>query len=65
MKRARLEKTALALVASGVEYDEKDLPRSFLAMNLEDDGARKDPTLVKRSKRQAAPQTVADGDLLK
>jgi hypothetical protein len=28
-KRAPLEKTALELAASGVEFDEKDLPRSF------------------------------------
>jgi hypothetical protein len=40
-KRAPLEKNALELVASGVEYDEKDLPRSFRAMNLEHNGAQK------------------------
>lgn len=40
-KRAPLEKAALELVASGVEYDEKDLPRSFRAMNLEPGGAGK------------------------
>ena len=40
-KRAALEKTALELVASGVEYEEKDLPRSFRAMNLEHNGAQK------------------------
>ncbi len=34
-KRAPLEKTALELVASGVEYEEKDLPRSFRTVNLE------------------------------
>ena len=34
-KRASLEKAALELAASGVEFDEKDLPRSFIAMNLE------------------------------
>ena len=48
-KRAPLEKTALELAASGVEYEEKDLPRSFRAMNLEHNGARKNLTLVKRS----------------
>lgn len=48
-KRAPLEKTALELVASGVEYDEKDLPRSFRAMNLEHDGASRTLTLVKGS----------------
>jgi len=59
-KRAPLEKAALELVASGVEYEEKDLPRSFRTMNLEQDGAQKNLTLVKRSKRPAASQTVAD-----
>lgn len=47
-KRAPLEKAALELAASGVEYDENDLPRSFSAMNLERPGAR-NLTLVKRS----------------
>lgn len=47
-KRAPLEKAALELVASGVEYDEKDLPRSFRAMHLEPDNSRKNLTLVKR-----------------
>jgi len=56
-KRAPLEKAALELVASGVEYEEKDLPRSFRTMNLEYDGARKNLTLVKGSKRPAATQT--------
>ncbi|MGA8042279.1 MAG: hypothetical protein WCA37_05695 [Terracidiphilus sp.] len=59
-KRAPLEKNALELVASGVEYEDKDLPRSFRAMNLEHDGAPNDLTLVKRSKRPAAAQTGAD-----
>ena len=45
-KRAPLEKTALELAASGVEYAEKDLPRSFRTMNLEHDRARKDLTLA-------------------
>lgn len=58
-KRAPLEKTALGLVASGVEYEEKDLPRSFRTMNLEHNGARKNLTLVKRSKRPVATPTVA------
>ena len=48
-KRASLEKTALQLVASGVEYDEKDLPRSFRTLNLEQNGPRKNLTLVKQS----------------
>ncbi len=48
-KRAPLEKAALELAASGVEYDEKDLPRSFRAMNIERHSAGKNLTLVKRS----------------
>jgi len=47
-KRAPLEKTALELVASGVEYEVKDLPRSFRGMNLEG-VTHKNLTLVKRS----------------
>ena len=46
-KRAPLEKTALQLVASGVEFEEKDLPRSFRTMNLVHDHARKTLTLVR------------------
>jgi hypothetical protein len=64
-KRAPLEKAALELAASGVEYEEKDLPRSFRTMNLELDGTRKNLTLVKRSQPRAVTQTVADGDSLK
>lgn len=48
-KRASLERAALELAASGVEYDEKDLPRSFSAMNLERTSSEKNLTLVKRS----------------
>lgn len=48
-KRAPLEKAALELAASGVEYDDKDLPRSFSSTNLQQNGARKNLTLVKRS----------------
>jgi len=48
-KRALLEKVALELVASGVEFEEKDLPRSFRAMNLGPGGARRSLTIVKRS----------------
>jgi len=59
-KRAPLEKTALELVASGVEYEVKDLPRSFRTMNLEHNGARKNLALVKRSCQQL-PRTVTDG----
>ncbi len=43
-KRAPLEKAALELAASGVEYDEKDLPRSFSTMNIERNSARKNLT---------------------
>jgi hypothetical protein len=46
-KRALLEKTALALVAAGVEYEEKHLPRSFRTMNLEHNRARKNLTLIR------------------
>lgn len=59
-KRAPLERAALELVASGIEYEQKDLPRSFRTMNLEHVGAQKNLTLVKRSKRPAATQTGAD-----
>jgi len=48
-KRAPLEKTALQLVASGVEYDQKDLPRSFRAMSVEPNELTKGLTLVKGS----------------
>jgi len=48
-KRAPLERTALELVASGVEYEEKDLPRSFRTMNLEQKRAERNLTLVKPS----------------
>lgn len=63
-KRAPLEKAALELAASGIEYDEKDLPRSFRAMSLEEPGAKKNLTLVKRSKPAAVPM-AADGPVLK
>ncbi|MGH7175151.1 MAG: hypothetical protein ACREGR_02205 [Minisyncoccia bacterium] len=48
-KRAPLERAALELVASGVAYDEKDLPRSFRGMSLEPAEAGKKLTLVKRA----------------
>jgi hypothetical protein len=47
-KRAPLERAALELVASGIEYEEKDLPRSFRMMNLDRRGER-NLTLVKRA----------------
>lgn len=46
-KRAPLEKAALELAASGVEYEENNLPRSFRTMNREHNSARKPLTLVK------------------
>jgi hypothetical protein len=46
-KRASLEKAALELAASGVDYDEKDLPRSFRAMHLEQKNTEKHLTLIK------------------
>jgi len=64
-KRAPLQKTALELAALGIEYEEKDIPRSLRAMNPEHDGTRKNLTLVERPQRRAAIQTVADGDSLK
>lgn len=42
LKRAPLEKMALQLAASGVEYEKKDLPRSFRSTGLEPDG---EPTI--------------------
>jgi len=48
-KRAPLEKAAMELVASGVEYEEKDLPRSYRALSSDQDGTRKTLTLVKRA----------------
>jgi len=50
-KRAPLEKTALQLVASGVEYDQKDLPRSFRTTNPEENDWTKGLTLVKGSQQ--------------
>jgi hypothetical protein len=40
-KRAPLERTALALAASGVEYAEEDLPRSFRTRSVDPDCAEK------------------------
>lgn len=48
-RRAPLEKTALELAASGVEFEEKDLPRSFRHMNLEHNGPRGNFSLVRQS----------------
>ncbi len=39
-KRASLEKTARELAASGIEFDDKDLPRSFRAGYGEHEGVR-------------------------
>ncbi len=49
VKRSQLEKAALDLVASGVEYEEDDLPRSLRTMNPMQKSTRKNLTLVKRS----------------
>lgn len=46
-KRAPLEKAALELVASGVAYEEKDLPRSFRTMNFVQNPAAKNLALVR------------------
>lgn len=46
-KRAPLEKVALELASSGVEFDEKDLPRSFRAKN--ENSEKPKLTLVKKS----------------
>jgi hypothetical protein len=48
-KRAPLEKVALELVASGVEYETKDLPRSLRARHIEISEGKKNLTLIKRS----------------
>lgn len=47
-KRAPLEKKALELAASGVEFDETDLPRSFRTMDREPGDASQKLILVKR-----------------
>ena len=47
-KRAPLEKTARDLAASGVEFDYKDLPRSFRTAPPKPDAARQDLFLVGR-----------------
>ena len=48
-KRASLEKTALELVAFGVEYEEKDIPQSLRARHAEQSRGEKELTLVKQS----------------
>jgi len=45
-KRALLERKALELAASGVAFEERDLPRSFRAMSPEHGDAQKSHTLV-------------------
>ena len=64
-KRAPLERTALELRASGVEYDEKDLPQSLRDVNVEHNGAPGNLTLVKRSKRSVTPKVSPIADSLK
>ena len=46
-KRALLERAAMELAASGIEYDEKKLPRSFRTVNAVPASASKNLTLVK------------------
>jgi cold shock protein len=48
-KRASLEKAARELAALGVEYEAKDLPRSFHTETHEQDGAQQHLSMVKRS----------------
>lgn len=48
-KRATLEKAARELAASGVEFDVKELPRSFRAESLDQHAAQQNLLLVKRS----------------
>ena len=48
-KRAQLEATARQLVASGVEFEAKDLPRSFRKRSLEQDSEPQNIFLVKRT----------------
>jgi hypothetical protein len=47
-KRASLEKAARELAASGIEFDAKDLPRSFRAESLEHAGAGTDLAAAQR-----------------
>jgi hypothetical protein len=49
VERSSLEKTARELAASGVEFEAKDLPRSFRTGALEQDSAQQDMLLTKRS----------------
>jgi hypothetical protein len=46
-KRALLEKSARELASSGVEYNDKDLPRSFRALSPEPNNEESSSTLVK------------------
>ena len=48
-KRASLERTALELAASGVEYQESDLPRSFRLMDRSHVGAGKNVIAMEHS----------------
>lgn len=48
-KRASLEKAARELAAMGIEYDAKDLPRSFREQNLVQGSERQDLLLAKPS----------------
>jgi hypothetical protein len=48
-KRSPLERTARELAASGVEFEDKDLPRSFRTATPKQDTARQDLFLVGNS----------------
>jgi hypothetical protein len=48
-KRTSLEKIARGLAASGVEFEDKDLPRSFRIVAVEQDSAHKGLALVERA----------------
>jgi hypothetical protein len=48
-KRASLEKTARELAASGVQFEDKDLPRSFRTETLEQGRGRQNLFLIGRA----------------
>jgi hypothetical protein len=49
VKRNSLEKTARALAASGIEFEDKELPRSFRPGYREHDGVRDGLAAVERA----------------
>lgn len=52
-KRALLEKAALQLAASGIEFEESELPRSFRGTAPKPSREHKNLTLVKESQESA------------